>query len=211
MREQEQPGPAGSEAGDAQLDTDDLLNAAQRYRAKRESLEGSGPNSGAMVSDATERRRRLLERIMEDGARIADLAAASPQPGQSDIASLLQVQRLQNVLNQQVYGMCVGLLDSSLAATRAPAPSREQKASERGPEVEDSAIKSPRNQASPGARASSRERRVTYSKLSPKSSARHAPSSAVLPPGTVPEEPLKSVAWADKRGEGSGVDAVEKE
>ena len=106
-----------------------MLNAAQKYRERREALEASGGSAGPTApGDAETRRQKLLERILEDGARVADLAASSPQPGQFEVSWLLQVHRLQNVLNNQLYGMCLGLLNSSLAAMQAPETPTELKA-----------------------------------------------------------------------------------
>ena len=134
-----------------------------------------------MATDETEaRRRKLLEQILADGARVADVAASSPQPGHFDISWLLQVHKLQNVLNNQIYGLCLGLLNSSLAALQRPETPAEHKANGKNHEAQERGAKVRHEPPSPTARASSQDRRVTYSKLSPKSSARQAPSSTAM-------------------------------
>ena len=117
MKEQEHAWPGGADPEGAQFDASDVLNAAQKYRERQEALDAPGPNAEPTASeDAEARRRKLLEQILEDGARVADMAASSPRAGQSEVPWLLQVHKLQNVLNNQIYGMCLGLLNSSLTA-----------------------------------------------------------------------------------------------
>jgi len=113
MNDHHVPKAGESEFESAQFDVNDILSMTDKYKEKRDEAEiGGAKGEPATAEDAATRRRKLLEQIQVEEVRPADGASPGTVQMNSEVSWLLQVHKLQNILNNQIYGMCLGLLNN---------------------------------------------------------------------------------------------------